>query len=285
MKIAIIGARGMLGTDLAAAARRAGVEAAGLDLPEVDITREDGGLDRVPACDGVVNVAAFTDVDGAETREAAAFAVNAGGAGRVAALCAKRNVPLIHISTDYVFDGTASVPYREDDRPNPLNAYGRSKLAGEEAVRKAGGRWMIVRTQSLFGLNGRSFVKAILDKLAGSDEPLRVVNDQSSSPTYTGHLAEAILRLMGTGRQGIVHVASTGGCTWYEFACAIAARAKPGAKVNPVSAREYARPARRPAYAVLDTGRYAEWTGRRMPSWQEGLDAYLAERAGGERKG
>ena len=176
-----------------------------------------------------------------------------------------------------MFDGRKGSVYSEDDPVNPLNAYGASKLAGEELVRGAGGRSLIVRTQSLFGVRGANFVRTIAQRLKRSDEPLRVVNDQFSSPTYTWHLAAAIVRLLQLDREGIVNVTATGFCSWFEFAQAIAARVKPGAEIKPVSSDEYPRPAVRPAYAVLDVNRYREWTGSGLPSWQKGLDEYLSE--------
>jgi dTDP-4-dehydrorhamnose reductase len=268
----------MLGHDLTAACREAGHEVFGYDLPELDLTKDDGGLDRVPPGDWVVNCAAYTDVDGAQSHRDTAFAVNAGGAGRAAAWCAGRGVPFVHISTDYVFDGMSKIPYREDAPVHPLNVYGESKLRGEEAVQAAGGRHLIVRTQSLFGIHGKNFVAAILQRLEAGG-PLKVVNDQASCPTYTAHLAAAILHLMRCGRLGIVHVSASGECTWFEMACAIARSVRPDSVIQPVTAQEFGRPARRPAYSVLDKSRYEEWTGRRMPSWQDGLEAYLAERS------
>jgi len=277
MRIVVLGCRGMLGSDLVAACRTAGVETDGYDLPELDITRDDGGLERIPACDWVVNCAGYTDVDGAESNSEKAFAVNGGGVGRIAEVCKRKGVPLMHISTDYVFDGTSAVPYREDAAVKPLNVYGKSKLAGEKAVQASGVKYVIVRTQSLFGLHGNSFVKAILARLEKGNEPLKVVSDQVSSPTYTVHLAGAILRLLEKGKQGIVHVSASGECSWYAFACAIAAKVKPDARILPVTSAEYVRPARRPAYSVLDKGLYARWTDHRMPSWEEGLAGYLRE--------
>lgn len=278
MKVAVLGANGMLGQDLMAACKNAGSEALGFDLPELDITRDSGGLESIPACDWVVNCAAYTDVDGAETHREIVFAVNADGAGRAARWCASKGISLLHISTDYIFDGLLGRPIREDDPTHPLSVYGESKLAGETAVRAAGGPHIIVRTQALFGLRGKSFIRAILAKLDQTDEPLRVVNDQTVCPTYTRHLAEGILRLMAARKRGIVHLSATGACTWYEFARAIAAEVKPQAVVQPVSSAEYPRPARRPMCSVLDKGRYELWTGHKMPRWEDGMEQYLRER-------
>lgn len=268
----------MLGHDLAAACSRAGHEVIGLDLPELDIAHYENVWAMVPACDWVVNCAAYTHVDGAESHRDEAFAVNAVGARNVARVCTKKKIRLLHISTDYVFDGRRRRPYRESDRPNPLNVYGASKLAGEKAIRAQGGRYLIVRTQSLFGAHGHNFVQAILARLAEKpQEPLRVVHDQISSPTYTVHLAEALTRLLPLAHTGIVHVSASGACSWYEFARAIVEAVGASVPVVPITSAELARPAARPAYSELDKRRYRSWTGHTLPSWQEGLAAYLRE--------
>ena len=269
----------MLGRDLVSLAEQQGVEVAALDLPEVDIVSGAGLDDACGVGDAVVNVAAYTDVDGAEDDRAAAFAVNSDGAGHVAASCARQGVRLVHMSTDYVFSGNGPGPYAEHATVGPLNVYGESKLAGEAAVAASGCTALVVRTQSLFGLHGRNFVDAICGKLEAGDAPLKVVDDHVSSPTYTRHLADAILRLLQLDKQGIVHVSASGSCSWYAFACAIADRVRPGTEVQPVSSAAFPRPAQRPADAVLDTACYHAWTGHRLPSWEMGLEAYLKERA------
>ncbi len=275
MKIVVLGAKGMLGSDLVKACHSARMDVSGYDLPELNIAVEPCDFQMLPACDWIVNCAAYTDVDGSETNQDTAFAVNHYGAARVAEWAEARGISLAQISTDYVFDGNSRVPYREDDPVNPLNKYGESKLAGEQAVRAACKRSLIVRTQSLFGVNGKNFIRAIMNKLNENSGPLRVVSDQISSPTYTGHLACAILHLLKTGRYGIVNVSASGECSWHEFARAIAARVKPDAEIEAITTAESGRPARRPAYAVLDKSRYELWTGEKMPSWQNGLDEYL----------
>jgi dTDP-4-dehydrorhamnose reductase len=277
MKVAVLGCNGMLGVDLVSACRGAGIETVGLDLPDFDITKSEEVRAHFPPVNWAVNCAAYTRVDDAEAQRDLAYAVNAEGAGNVARVCSARNIGLIQLSTDYVFDGRKGSAYFEGDAVNPLNVYGASKLAGEEWVRRAGGRTLIVRTQSLFGVRGVNFVRTIAQRLRKTDEPLRVVNDQFSSPTYTRHLAGAIVRLLPLGREGIVHVVATGFCSWFEFARAIALRVKPGAVINPVGSDEYPRPAILPAYSALDTRRYREWTGDALPSWQKGLEEYLEE--------
>ena len=256
-----------------------------MDRDEVDITRYDDLAAKAPAADWIVNCAAFTQVDLAETEREAAHAVNAVGAGNAARLCAARGARLLHLSTDYVFDGALSRPYREDDPTGPLNYYGTTKLLGEQAIEAAGASHLIVRTQSLFGPNGRNFVQAILRRLREGNAPVRVVNDQISAPTYTKHLAQAILRLLHSSHTGTVHVSASGHCSWYEFACAIAERAGAAGRVVPIPSADYPVPAKRPAFSVLDNRRFSEWTGWTMPGWQDGLTDYLRETAETPRSG
>lgn len=277
MKLIIVGAKGMLGRDLIEICGRESIEVCQFDLPEVDISKGDlAALAGCGAAGWLVNCAAYTDVDGAEANRELAFAVNATGARNLAKWCRLNSIRMLHLSTDYVFDGAGSAPYTEEDRTAPLNAYGESKLAGEVAVREEVSDALVVRTQSLFGVHGRNFVRAIMDRLSKTNDPLKVVIDQVSSPTWTVHLAEAMLQLIRLNRFGTVHVSSSGGCSWFDFAKAIADRVKPGAAVLPTSAAEYKRAARRPAYSVLDKSRFEKWTGRAMPSWRDALDGYLA---------
>lgn len=267
----------MLGTDLAECILREGGQPFVVDLPDVDIVRLDSVRSGWPECDVAINCAAFTRVDDAEKERSVCYDINATGAGNVAKVCAERGTYLIHLSTDYIFDGKKGSPYTEADPVGPLNYYGETKLAGEIAVRKAGGQTLIARTQSLYGLRGRNFIKAILNQIRMGKDTLRVVNDQISSPTYTRHLAEALVRLAATRRAGLVHVAARGQCSWFDFARAIVDRVKPGVQVAPMSAAELKFPAPRPAFSVLDTTRYTQWTGHAMPTWEEGLDVYLQE--------
>ncbi len=267
----------MLGGDLMESCRTSGIEVAGIDQPEIDITDPATLEATLSPADWYVNCAAYTQVDDAETERDLAFAVNAAGAENLARLAAARDAALLQLSTDYVFDGKADYPYTEEDATAPLNVYGESKRAGEEAVRTVCQKHLIVRTQSLFGHKGENFIKAITRKLHASDEPLKVVDDQISAPTYTRHLAGALMRLMRAQAQGTVHVTASGSCSWYTFAKAIADRVKPGHKVEAVSSCHLSRPAVRPLNAVLSTDRYQSLTGHIMPDWEEGLNAYLEE--------
>lgn len=275
MKIAILGGKGMLGSDLRDACAAQGIETVVLDRDEVDICDPADLAARLPAADWVVNCAAYTRVDDAEKERAQSFHINATGAGVVADLCAARKLPLLHLSTDYVFDGTLGRACTETDPVRPLNYYGVTKLEGERLVQAAAGAHLIVRTQSLYGLRGRNFIKAILNQLAQGKTRLRVVADQVSSPTFTVHLADCLLRILKADARGIVNVAAGGQCSWHEFAGAIVAATRPGVPIEELTTAELNFPAHRPAFSVLDTARYTRLTGHRPPSWQAGLAAYL----------
>lgn len=277
MKVLIVGAKGMLAHDVVQCCQLSGMQVIGLDLPELDITKADGLSAGIPSAEWIVNCAAFTRVDDCETERDAAFAVNGEGARNLAVVANERGMRLLHISTDYVFDGRAGRPVEETDRTNPLSVYGASKLAGEKAIRAEGGRHLIVRTQSLFGKHGHNFVKAIVRKARASDEPLRVVDDQISAPTYTRHLAEALVRLMHLNQEGVMHVTASGSCSWYEFARQIVAEIKPGHEVIPISAADLKLPATRPMFSILSNQRYQSMTGHRLPEWRHGLEAYFQE--------
>ncbi len=278
MRFAITGAAGMLGQDLVAAGSAAGHEMVGFSRAEVDITDAESVTRALDAArpDVVVNCAAWTNVDGAEADEAGAAAVNGAGAGSVARAAAACGAWTIHVSSDYVFDGAKRSPYVESDDVGPVSAYGRSKLSGERAVAdEAPGAHTIVRSSWLFGAGGSCFPATIL-RLAGEREELNVVDDQVGSPTFTGHLARAVLDI-GTGEArpaGIVHVAGGGICSWYAFAQEIVARAGLSCEVKPCTTADMPRPATRPAYSVLRSGRGEEVPV--LPDWQQGLAEYMA---------
>jgi dTDP-4-dehydrorhamnose reductase len=276
MRLAITGAAGMLGQDLLAAAQGAGNDVLGFPRADLDIT-DAAAVTRTLADarpDVVVNAAAWTDVDGAERDEAGAEAVNGAGAGNVAAAAAACGAWMIHVSTDYVFDGRKTEPYVESDAVGPLSAYGRTKLAGERAVaREAPERHTIVRTSWLFGAGGPCFPATIL-RLTSERHELKVVDDQTGCPTFTGHLAEALLTLSEARPAGTVHVAGAGTCSWFEFAREIVARSGVSCEVKPCTTAEMPRPARRPAYGVLGTERPGDVPS--LPDWHEGLTEYLA---------
>lgn len=220
--------------------------------------------------DVIVNCAAYTKVDLAETETSLATAINGSAVELIAAAASEAGALLVQLSTDFVFDGSKRSPYEINDEPHPLSAYGRSKLLGEVAATHAR-EHLIVRTSWLFGLHGPNFVEAIRRQVALGRTPLRVVNDQRGRPTYTPHLAEAIIRVVGNEARGVVHYADEEECTWFDFARAIA----PDVEIVPVSTDEFPRPAPRPAYSVLSTERYERLTGVTPASWREGLREYL----------
>ena len=256
----------MLGQDIV---RAAGGAAVALTHADLDVT-DAGAAREALAGATVINCAAYTDVDGAEGDPETAHAVNAEGARNVAEAAER----VLYVSTDYVFDGTTSEPYVESDTPAPVQEYGRSKLAGEHATAAANPNHLIVRSSWLFGAGGRNFVDTMLG-LAEERDELRVVDDQVGCPTFTGHLAEALLPLATGTERGILHAAGAGACSWFEFAREIVERAGAACTVQPCSTEEFPRPARRPAYSVLAS----ELGGPALPAWQDGLDAYLGVRA------
>ncbi len=267
----------MLGRELAAVCREGaagvpGAEVFALDIEEIDIT-DRPGVSRV--LEGlrpelVINAAAYTDVDGCETNPELAERVNALGPANLAGACWALGCRLVHVSTDYVFDGRKGSPYVPDDPIGPPSEYGRTKADGERRVREILKDHVIVRTSWLFGVHGKNFVKTIL-RLAGERDELRVVDDQVGCPTYAPDLARALLTL-GRGRwRGTYHFCNDGACSWFEFATEIVRLGGGGARVVPMTTAELDRSAARPAYSVLDTETLTRDTGIRPRRWQEAL--------------
>lgn len=279
MKWLITGAAGMVGSDLRQALDLRGEDVVALSKKDLDIT--DSRLVQAAVSDAhpdvIVNCAAYTRVDDAESNERVANAINGSSVELLAQAANDAGALLVQPSTDFVFDGAKRTPYEINDRTAPLSAYGRSKLLGETAARHAK-RHIVLRTSWLFGRHGNNFVEAIRRQLGKAVDPLRVVNDQRGRPTYTPHLAEVIIRLVSGGANGFVHYADEPECSWYDFACAIVEELGAPAKVQPVSTSEFPRPAARPAYSVLSTERYERITGVRPESWREGLREYLEVR-------
>src|SRR3954471_21104800 len=276
MKLLVTGAAGMLGRDVLLAAGNAGHDVVGYGRAELDVTNAEMVARRLDLerPDVVINCAAWTQVAGAEETEQAPFAVNGKGAGNVAAAAAEIEARILHVSTDYVFDGAKGAPYVESDQPAPLSAYGRTKLAGEEAVAAANKRHFIVRSAGLYGLGGRNFVDTML-RLAESQNEVTVVRDQIGSPTYTWHLAYGIVRLIEGIEYGIHHMAAAGQCSWYEFAREIFEQAKVEGRGLSIPREEFGAAAPRPAFSALASQREHAI---RLPSWQDGLAGYLAQR-------
>ncbi|MBI4719876.1 MAG: dTDP-4-dehydrorhamnose reductase [Chitinivibrionia bacterium] len=284
MTIAIIGADGQLGTDIALAFEREHPAAlTEKDIDVADARRVESVLaDLRPGV--VINTAAFTDVDRCETEEERAFQVNALGAMHIAKSCSALGSVLIHISTDYVFGGMKSEPYLESDAPSPVNAYGRTKLAGELYIRSSCATHYIVRTSGLYGLHpcigkgGRNFVDTML-KLARERDALRVVQDEVLSPTFTEDLARQIaVFINGTLPFGIYHATNEGECSWFEFAKEIFAQARLGVLVEPTTSAQWNAPARRPAYSALENAGLKARDLYTMPPWRDALRRYLVKR-------
>jgi dTDP-4-dehydrorhamnose reductase len=281
----VTGAAGMVGRDLVDALATAGEPTVALSRAELDIC-DAAAVNRAvrgAAPDVIVNCAAYTKVDAAESDGARAVAVNGAGVGFLADAANEAGALLVQISTDFVFDGARRTPYDVSDVTAPLSAYGRSKLAGEQAAARAR-KHVIVRTAWLFGVHGPNFVEAIRNQIAKGTTPLRVVEDQRGRPTYTPHLATAIVNIARRAHadetaRGIVHYADTPECTWFDFARAIVAASSADIDVRPVTTAEFPRPAARPAYSVLSTTRYEQITGAIPQSWEEGLRKYLELRA------
>jgi dTDP-4-dehydrorhamnose reductase len=279
MRLLVTGAQGMLGRRVCAEAAQRGHEVLPTDLPDLDLTYAQAVFDRIgdEAPDAVVHCAAYTAVDAAEDKEELATAINGEAAGHVAAAAGRYGAFVVAMSTDYVFSGEArdGRPYVESDPPDPRTAYGRSKLAGEQAVADCGADHAIVRSAWLYGAGGRNFVDTMLELAQDRDE-VSVVTDQVGSPTWTGHLAPALIEVAERRLPGIHHLAGGGSCSWHDLAVETFARAGVECRVVPVASDALDRPAPRPPWSVLDSERT---DGLRLAPWQDGLAAYLAERS------
>ena len=276
MKVLVTGAGGMLGRDVVLAAGNAGHDVAGFGHTELDVTDPEvlAAKFELERPDVAINCAAWTDVDGAEEAEEAAMAVNGTAAGHVAAAAASVGASVVYVSSDYVFDGAKGAPYVESDQVAPLSAYGRTKLAGEEATAAANKRHFVIRSSWLYGTGGSNFVETML-RLASTQNEVLVVRDQVGSPTYTWHLAYGIVRLIEGVEYGIHHMAAGGSCSWYDFAREIFDQAKVECLVLSATTEMLGRPAPRPAYSVLESQREHAIE---LPDWHDGLAAYLTQR-------
>lgn len=283
MKVLVTGSKGQLGYDVIKELCSRRHEALGFDLPELDITDEvavRAVFDRVKP-DAVIHCAAWTAVDAAEESGniAKVFAVNEGGTRNLAAACKRTGAKLLYLSTDYVFDGQGSAPWGADEtRYAPLNEYGKSKLAGENAVRELLQAYFIVRIAWVFGKNGNNFVKTML-RLSESHDTLRVVCDQVGTPTYTPDLARLLVDMIETDKYGVYHATNDGGfLSWYDFASAIMQEAGKHTKVIPVTTAEYGlSKASRPFNSRLDKSKLKENGFEPLPDWRDALKRYLKE--------
>ena len=276
MKILLLGHKGMLGTDLLTR-MRLHHDVVGMDKEEIDITSAGECAQAIEdtAPQIVINAAGYTNVDGCETAKEECFAVNAEALKNIAEACRSKNIRIIHFSTDYVFNGTGSAPYKEDDDCDPINTYGASKLAGESYLQALAQNYIIIRTAWLYGENGKNFVRTILEK-AKTTPRLTVVNDQLGSPTHTKDLAAAVDLLIEKNAQGIFHVTNRGSCSWYQFAVKILQEAGiDDVEVSPIKSDQLARLAKRPAYSVLSMQKFIQITGKATQPWQLALKDYL----------
>lgn len=290
MKLLVTGCRGMLGQDLVPRLKEAGFGLQCVDIAEMDITKRNVVLDHVESVrpDLVINCSAYTAVDKAESEQDLAFAVNRDGPAHLAEACSKLGIPLVHISTDYVFDGKSNRPYREDDPANPIGVYARSKWEGEEEVRRRLDKHIVVRTSWLFGYHGNNFVKTIL-RLSKEREELRVVEDQEGCPTWTGHLANALVtiaeRIRSGGKPiqwGTYHYCGRAPTSWHDFAVRIAEQGRIHGRVRvnrvlPIKTSEYPTAASRPMYSVLDCSKIEKVFGIHPGPWLDGLATVIKE--------
>jgi dTDP-4-dehydrorhamnose reductase len=271
MKILLTGAKGQLGQALQPTLAAHSVTA--LDHLQLDITKLTDVRSAIYALypDVVINAAAYNNVDGAESDPLAGYRGNALGPRNLAIATAAAGIPLLHVSSDYVFDGTSTRPYHEFDRPQPVSVYAASKLAGEDAVRELNPKHYLVRTAWLYSAVGKNFAKTIC-ALAQQQSQVRVVNDQVGSPTYVPHLAVAIAMLISTQAFGTYHLANQGAASWYELTCALYRQRGITTPVQPITTQEFPRPARRPAYSVLTTIQDPTIL---LPAWEEGVVAFV----------
>lgn len=290
MRVLVVGSNGMLGRDLMSTLVQTEYTVFGLDIPQIDITRQHelSGVVRDLSPALIINCAAYTAVDKAEQETELAFSINRDGSANLATVCHDQGIPLIHISTDYVFDGTGRRPYRESDPASPIGVYGRSKWEGEEGVRDHLREHLIVRTAWLYGVQGNNFVKTIL-RLSGEKERIRVVADQFGCPTWARDLAEGLVRMAtlisddpASVQWGTYHFCGQGQTTWHGFAEAIIAegRRREELKVQqvvPVTTAEYPTPAARPSWSVLDCRKLEENFGIVPRPWQTGLSEMMEE--------
>jgi len=285
-RILVIGAKGMLGKDLVEILRsssrvdqRLDWEVFGWDIEEIDIQEEKNTVTKIESLrpDIVINIAAYTNVDGCESHDEKAFAINAEGMRHVALGALRCRAKVVYLSTDYIFDGKKREPYLEDDPPHPLSVYGRSKLRGEQYVQEMVEDALIVRTQWLYGKYGNNFVASVL-RQAREKEVLSIVNDQVGSPTHTIDLSRAISVLIQCDARGVFHVANSDLCTWFAFGQEILKLSgMEGVKIVPISSEELGRPATRPLYSVLNTEKLKRETGMTLRPWSEALKDYLRD--------
>ena len=278
MKVLVTGVKGQLGYDVVNELTKRGHIAIGTDIEEMDITDADSVdaviKENVP--DAVIHCAAYTAVDAAEDNADLCRKINAEGTQNIVNVCKELDIKMTYISTDYVFDGEGERPWEPDDERTPLNVYGQTKYEGELAVQNTLEKYFIVRIAWVFGVNGKNFIKTMLN-LGKTRDSLTVVDDQFGSPTYTFDLARLLVDMVETDRYGIYHATNEGICTWYEFACEIFKQAGMNVKVSPVSSAEYPAKAKRPSNSRMSKEKLAENGFEKLPTWQDALSRYLKE--------
>ncbi len=282
MKTVIIGCKGQLGTDMTSYCKKAGLAVYTYDVPEIDITdlKSTELLINKITPELIINCAAYTAVDACETNRDLAFAINAQGVFNIAQAARNVDASVVHISTDYVFDGLKQTPYIETDQTNPTSVYGASKLAGEEHLRALLDKFYILRIAWLFGKNGNNFVKTIrriAQERQETGEPLSVVNDQFGTPTATGDICKQVLALLKTKQYGLYHCTSEGVCTWFDFAQKIVSLCGLTTSVKACSTDASNRPAPRPPYGVLENHNLKKLGINEMPHWETAISTFIHE--------
>lgn len=278
MKVLVTGVKGQLGYDVVNELKKRGHEAVGVDIEEMDITDEESvnRVIRETAPDAVIHCAAYTAVDAAEDNQELCRAVNARGTGNIARVCKALDIRMMYISTDYVFNGQGTRPWEPDDTREPLNIYGQTKYEGELEVEENLKKYFIVRIAWVFGVNGKNFIKTMLN-LGKTRDKLSVVADQIGSPTYTFDLARLLVDMIETEKYGRYHATNEGLCSWYEFACEIFKQAGMNVTVEPVTSDQFPVKAKRPMNSRISKDKLIENGFQLLPSWQDALRRYLTE--------
>lgn len=278
MKILVTGVKGQLGYDVMNELAKRGHQGIGTDIEEMDITDADSvnAVIKEAMPEAVIHCAAYTAVDAAEENEELCRKINAEGTQNIADVCKELDIKMVYISTDYVFQGKGTRAWEPDDEREPLNVYGQTKYEGELAVQNTLDKYFIVRIAWVFGLNGKNFIKTMLN-LGKTHDTLTVVNDQFGSPTYTYDLARLLVDMVETDKYGIYHATNEGVCNWYEFACEIFKEAGMNVNVIPVSAAEYGAKAKRPSNSRMNKEKLTENGFEKLPTWQDALGRYLKQ--------
>ena len=278
MKVAVTGCKGQLGADLTAEMEKRNIQASGIDIDTVDITDYEAleAFIEAEKPDAVVHLAAYTAVDKAEQEKEKCALINVKGTENIAKICGEKGIKLLYTSTDYIFGGEGDTPFETDSTPAPCNYYGLTKYEGEQAVKKYCPDYFIVRISWVFGVHGKNFVYTMLH-LAENNREIRVVNDQTGSPTFTPDISKLICDMIATDKYGVYHATNEGFCTWAEFAAEIMRRAGKDTKIIPISTEQYPTPAKRPRNSRLSKKSLDDAGFTRLPRWEDALDRFLEE--------